>query len=388
MGFQTVKKFISVVVVFSVLATIGFLTSCGSQSKIKIGAVLAVTGPASFLGAPEDKTAQMMMDEINKSGGINGQQIEIIVKDTGGSPEKALSFTKQLIEEDKVTAIIGPSTSGESMAIKDLCQQSKVPMISCAAAQTIVDPVAGFVFQVPQKDSYIAKWIFTAMQKKGITNIAVFTSNTGFGAGGKAQLEKYAKDFGITIVLSEVYDKAATDLSAVLSKLKTLSVQAVVNWSIEPAQSIIAKNMKQLGITLPLYQSHGFANIKYAQAAGEAAEGIIFPAGKLLVATELPDTDPQKKVLLDYKTKYETMYKEDASTFGGHIYDCMLILKTVIEAEKTLDREKIAAGIAKIKNLPGVDGIFNYTETDHNGLGMDSIVLVTVKNGKFTLYKE
>lgn len=379
-------KILAAAVTVAMFLTVTAAVSWSQEKTIKIGAIFSVTGPAAFLGSPEQKTAMLLVDEINKNGGINGSKVELIVKDSGGSPEKAISFAKQLIEEDKVVAIVGPSTSGESMAIKELCQKSKMPLISCAAAETIVEPIASYVFKTPQKDSFVVKWIYQTMKKKKITKIGVLSSNTGFGAGGKAQLEKYAKEFGITIVISEVYDKAATDLSAVLTKVNSMGVQAIVNWSIEPAQSIIAKNMKQLNMDIPLFQSHGFGNIKYVQAVGEAADGIIFPCGRLLVAEELSDKNPQKALLMKYKTDYETLYKEDVSTFGGHAYDAILILKTAIENAKSTDADKIVKAIEKIKKLPGTAGIFNFSPKDHNGLQMDSISMLTVKNGKFALY--
>jgi branched-chain amino acid transport system substrate-binding protein len=376
-------------IILAVMTAVVFIGCEQAQkSPIKVGAVLAVTGPASFLGAPEEKTLTMLADEINKAGGIKGQKIEVIVKDTQANPENAISFTKQLIEEEKVIAIIGPSTSGESMAIKDLCQENKTILLSCAAAETIVEPVAPYVFKTPQKDSYAAIKIYQTMQKMGINRIGVVVSNAGFGLGGKAQLEKYAPENGIDIAIAEVYDKNATDLTAVLTKLKDKGVQAVVNWSIVPAQSIVAKNMRQLGMTIPLFQSHGFGNIKYAEAAGEAAEGIIFPCGRLLVADVLPAGHPQKEVLVKYKNDYEGKYKEDASTFGGHAYDSFMILVEAIKTAGADDVEKIRSTIENMKGFVGTGGIFNLTPTDHNGLGLDSFEMLTVKNGKFVLYEE
>lgn len=356
------------------------------SQTIRIGAIFAVTGPAAYLGAPEEKTARLLVEDINKSGGLLGRKVELIVKDSGGSSEKAVSFAKQLIDESEVCAIIGPSTSGESMAIRELCNKSKVPLVSCAAAETIVDPVLKYVFKTPQKDSYVAKWAFQTMKELGISKLAVVASNTGFGGGGKAQLEKYAPEFGIAVVMSEQYDASATDLSPLLAKVKASGAQAVINWSVEPAQSIIAKNMKQIDLRIPLFQSHGFGNIKYVQAAGAAADGIIFPCGRLTVAEQLPASDPQKALLLKYKQDYEAAYKEDVSTFGGHAYDALLIVATAIKNAKSADPTKIAEAIPKIKGLAGTAGIFTFSETDHNGLGMDSIIMQTVKNGRFALY--
>jgi branched-chain amino acid transport system substrate-binding protein len=355
-----------------------------AREPIKVGAILSVTGPASFLGSPEAKTLRMLTGEVNAKGGVDGRKIELIIKDSGGSPEKAISFAKQLIEEDHVFAIIGPSTSGETMKIKNIAEEGKTILLSCAAAQAIVNPVAKYVFKTPQKDSYAAEKILMQMKTMGIRKIGVVSGNTGFGKGGKAQLEKFAPKYGIDIVVNEVYDKNATDLTAIATKLKAAHVQAVVNWSIVPAQSIIAKNMRQIGMTVPLFQSHGFGNIKYVKAAGAAADGIIFPAGRLLVANKLPDGNPQKAVLMKYKKDYESRYHEEVSTFGGHAYDAFNILVRAIR-EAGPDESKVRDAIEHMKGFVGTGGIFNFSPTDHNGLGIDAFEMLTVKNGKFAV---
>ena len=358
-----------------------------AQDTIKVGAILAVTGPASNLGAPEARTLDMLVEDINAKGGIIGKKIELIVKDSGGSPEKAVSFAKQLIEEDKVFAIIGPSTSGETMAIKNLAEEGKTILLSCAAAEVIVNPLGKYVFKVAPKDSYAVMKIFQQMKKTNISKIGILSSNTGFGKAGKEQLEKLAPENGIQILISEVYDKSATDLTAEVTKLKAKGVQAIVNWSIEPAQSIVLKNARQIGLTIPVFQSHGFANIQYAQAAGVAAEGVIFPASRIIVADLLPDKHPQKPVVLAYKKAYESKYSEDVSTFGGHAYDALMILARAIR-EGGYDREKVRTSIEHIKGFIGTAGIFSFSPTDHNGLDIDSFVMLTVKDGKFALLEK
>lgn len=356
------------------------------KETIKVGAVLSITGPASFLGAPESKTLEMFADKINQSGGVLGHKIELIIKDTGGKPENAVSMTKQLIDENKVLAILGPSTSGETMAIKTICQEGGTILLSCAAAEDIVNPVASFVFKTPQKDSDAARWIFKTMKDKGITKVGVISSNDGFGMAGAKQLAALAPDSNITIAISEVYDKQATDLTDILTKLKGKDIQAVINWSIVPAQSLVAKNMKQVGLEVPLFQSHGFGNIKYVQAGGEAANGTIFPAGRLLVADVLPDNHPQKKLLLEYKKEYEEKYKEDVSTFGGHAYDALLILVEGIKKAKNTEPEAVRSAIETLQGVVGTAGIFNMSAQDHNGLTLDAFEMLTVKDGKFAIY--
>ncbi len=374
------------------LGTLLFTSSCApppSAEPVKIGALFSVTGPASFLGAPEEKTVQMLVEQINAAGGINGQKLQLVVKDTAGSPEKAVSFAKQLIEEEKVLAIIGPSTSGETMAIKDLCQENKMLLVSCAAAETIVNPVAKYVFKVPQKDSQAVTWIYRTMKEKGISNIAIVSSTDGYGAAGKKQLEDLAPAEGITILANEVYDKQATDLTDVLTKIKgNSSVQAVVNWSIVPAQSIVAKNMKQLGLNVPLFQSHGFGNLKYVQQAGVAAEGILFPASRLLIVEDLPDGHPQKEVLATYKKDYESRYKEEVSTFGGHSYDALMVVVEALKKAGEADREKVRDALETLTGFVGTAGVFNFSATDHTGLDLTAFEMLTVKDGKFVMYKK
>jgi branched-chain amino acid transport system substrate-binding protein len=370
----------------------GSLSVCSAAEEpkpIKIGAIFSVTGPAAFLGAPESRTVKMLADKINAEGGLLGRKLELIIKDSGGNPEKAVSFAKQLIEEDQVLAIVGPSTSGETMQIKNLCEENKMILVSCAAADAIVNPLARYVFKTPQKDSQAATWIYRTMKDKGITRIAILTGNDAFGASGKKQLEALAKTEGIEILANEVFDKQATDLTDVLTKVKnTPGVQAVVAWTVVPAQSIVAKNMRQLGMDVPLFQSHGFGNLKYVQQAGVAAEGILFPAGRLLVVDDLPDSHPQKKVLAAYKKDYETQYKEDVSTFGGHAYDAFMIVVEGIKKAGSTDRDKVRDAIEQLHGFVGTAGIFNYSPTDHTGLDLSAFEMLTVKGGKFTLLKK
>ncbi len=376
-----IAKVLLVVLMFVIATAVSPVLAADT---IKVGAILAVTGPASFLGAPESKTLAMLADEINAQGGINGKMVELIIKDSGASPEKAISFAKQLIEEEKVLAIIGPSTSGETMKIKNIMEEAKAILLSCAAAEVIVNPVAKYVFKTPQKDSFAARKIFMQMQKMGIKKIGVVVGNTGFGKAGKAQLEKIAPEYGIEILISEVYDKKATDLTAVVTKVKAKNAEALINWSIVPAQSIVIKNMKQIGYNVPIFQSHGFGNIKYVKSAGAAAEGVIFPAGRLLVANTLYEGHPQKKVLEKYKKDYESKFGEDVSTFGGHAYDAFMILVEAIKKVGT-NKEKVRDAIENTKGFVGTGGIFNFSPEDHNGLDIDAFEMLTVKDGQFTV---
>jgi len=350
----------------------------------KVGAIFAITGPAAWLGTPERNTAKMIEEEINAAGGINGHPLEIIIEDTVGDATRTVTATKKLITKDEVLAIVGPSRSGTTMAVIPIVEEAKVPLISCAAAETIVVPVKRWVFKTPQKDSDAAVRIYETMKLQGISKTAIITATSGFGDQGRKQLKKLAPELEIEIVADETYGPDDTDMTAQLTKIKASEAQAVVNWSIVPGQVIVAKNMRQLGMEIPLFQSHGFGNIKYAQTAGEAGEGIIFPCGRLLAVDTLPDDHPQKEVLAKYKKEYEAKYEEDVSTFGGHAWDGLQLVIAALR-EVGPDREKIRDYIENTNNFVGTGGIFNFSPEDHSGLTKDAFEMLTVKNEKFVV---
>jgi branched-chain amino acid transport system substrate-binding protein len=339
-------------------------------APLKIGALLSVTGPAANLGAPEARTLEMLVAELNANGGVAGRRVELLLK--------------QLVDEDQVFAIIGPATSGESIAVKQIANDARTLLLSCAAAEVITTPVLPYVFKVAPKDRYAAEMIFGQMRKMGVKRIGFLSSNTGFGKAGKEQVEKLAPSFGIEIAASEVYDKAATDLTAEVTKLKAANVDALLNWSIEPAQAIVIKNARQIGMTVPIFQSHGFANVQYARAAGAAAEGVMFPASRIVVAESLAANDPLRPVVVSYKTGYEARYKEDVSTFGGHAHDALGILVRAVK-EAGLDREKVRSAVENMKGFVGTAGVFTFSPADHNGLSIDAFEMLTVKGGKFVV---
>ncbi|MBM9604734.1 ABC transporter substrate-binding protein [Desulfopila inferna] len=363
---------------------------CGvaSANTLKIGAILSVSGPTAFLGVPEANTLEMLVESINARGGINGEMIELIIKDSAGQKEKAVSYAKQLIEEEKVFAILGPTRTGSTMAIKGLCEKSETLLISCASSKMIVDPVARFVYKSPQNDSLAVRKILEHMQKNNISKIGVAAGGTGFGKLGKMFTEELAPEYGITVISSEVYAPNVTDLSSLVAKWKgTGEIEAVINWSIVPAQTILAKNMRQANWDVPLYLSHGFGNIKYVEVGGKAMEGVIFPAGRLLIAETLDDSNPQKKVLVEYKQDYEAKFSEPVSTFGGHAYDAMMILVQALEEVGVADKMKVRENIENM-SFVGTGGIFQFTPEDHSGLDINAFEMMTVKDGKFVQYRE
>lgn len=375
------------------LLVCGFIWGCAEKEEveappIKIGAVFSVTGPAAKLGGPEKNAAEMIAQEINAAGGINGRMIQIIIEDDQGVEENTVNALQKLINLDNVVAIIGPTRSGNGIAAAAICEEAKIPLVSCAAAwiqlfpgNDTSKPMYKYVFKTPQNDLHCARTIFNDCKAKGYTKVAIITGTTGFGAAGRAELLRQAPEYGIDIVADDTYPPDASDLTPQLTRIKARNPQALINWSIVPAQGLIAGQVKQLNMDLQLYQSHGFGNKGYIQPA---AEGILFPAGRLLILDDIDQSHVQYSVLSKFKTDYEAKFNEEVSTFAGHAYDALHLVFNAIRA-KGDDRDSIRDGLEAQKNFIGTAGVFNMTPTDHCGLSDEAFAMLTVKDQEFRL---
>jgi branched-chain amino acid transport system substrate-binding protein len=356
-----------------------------AQEPIRVGSFLAVTGPASFLGDPEQKTLQMQIDKINADGGVLGRKLELVAYDSAGDAEKARTFVKRLIEQDKVDVIIGGSSTGETMAAIPLAEAAGIPFVSLAGSVAIVEPVKKWVFKTPHTDRMACDKIFVDMKARGVTKAALISGSGGFDKSMRAECLKVAPNHGITIVADETYGAADTDMTAQLTKIKGSGAQAVLNAGFGQGPAIVTRNYKQLGVGLPLYQSHGVASKEYVKLSGDAAEGVRLPAAALLVAELLPAGDAQKPVVTAYRGAYEGKYKSDVSTFGGHAYDGLMLYVNAVKAAGTTDKAKVRDAIEGTKGYVGTGGVVNMSATDHMGLDLSAFRMLEVKNGTWSL---
>ena len=330
----------------------------------------------------------MLEAQINAAGGINGRKIEIIIEDDQASPAKTVLAFKSLVNRHKVAAIIGPSTSGATLAIKPFAERFKVPVVACAAAATIVNPVNPWVFKTAQNDADAARSIFDKARQLGIKKMAIMSSTDGFGNAGRGQLKAIAPDYEISIVADETYGPKDTDMTAQLTKIKGTDAQAIINWSIVPAQTTVLRNRTQLGMTMPFFQSHGFGNINYARSAGKSADGVLFPQGRILAVDTVADDHAQKPVIARYKKDYEAQAKTDVSAFGGYANDSLMLVVDAIKAVGG-DRAKIREHLENRKNFVGVSGIFNFSPENHVGLGFSIAArIIEEQQGKMIVESE
>ncbi|MCX7822410.1 MAG: ABC transporter substrate-binding protein [Syntrophobacterales bacterium] len=384
---------------FTIVVLVGSISLLFAEEKkeskkdpIKIGALFALSGPASSIGTPTKLVAQMVTDKINKEGGINGRPIELVFGDTESDPTKALMVAKRLVEQEGVIALIGPTRTDSGMAIKPYIEEKGIPTIMTIGGDPVI---AGgkfgsykWTFKTPQRTSTAVRKIYGYLKKQGIKRVAIIHATDGFGRDGLSWLKDIAPEFGIELVAIESFDVNDADMTTQLTKIKSSNPEVVICWTIGPAGAKVARNFKQLALPMPLIQCHGQPDPKYIELAGTAAEGTIMPSTKLMVANQLPDSDPQKPIVLEFIRLYKDVYQFDKqypiNTHSGYAWDALMLLAQAMKKAGT-DREAIRTELENIKGYVGVSGIFNLTPEDHNGLGTDSLVIVKIENASWKL---
>lgn len=354
-----------------------------AADAIKIGAVVSATGPASFLGDPQQKTLEMYVQKINAAGGVLGRKLELVLYDDASDANKANAFTRRLIMQDEVDVILGASTTGSTMAMVPQAEAAKVPMISLAAASVIVEPVKPWVFKMPHSDRMAAEKVLGEMKQRGFTQFALLSDTGGFGKSGRTETLKLAGTLGLKVAEDQTYGEKDTDITPQLTRIKSSPAQAILVFGTGQAPAIIARNYQQLAMKQPLYTTHGQASTEFIRIAGKSSEGIRMPSPALLIAQALPDSDTQKKVSVSYAKDYESQAKMDVSTFGGYAHDALFLLVDAIKRAGGTDKQKVRDAIEATSGFVGVSGIYKMSATDHMGLDVSAFRMVEVKEGVF-----
>jgi branched-chain amino acid transport system substrate-binding protein len=365
-----------------------FQATVHAGEPIRIGAIFSVTGPASFLGEPERNTAKMLEEDLNKAGGLLGRKVEVIVYDDESDATKAVTAVDRLIKRDRVVAVIGPSTSGSTLAIIPKIEEAKIPLISCAAAKKIVEPIKRWVFKTPQSDALAVRKIYQHAKKAGLSRLAILTASDAFGAAGREELKELAPPAGLTVIADEVFGPKDTDMTAQLTRIKGTAAQAIIVWGTNPGPAVVARNRVQLKIGLPLYMSHGVASPKFIELAGpENAEGILLPAGRLIAEAQVPPDHPQKVILANYIKEYESRFKQPTSTFGGYAWDAIMLVTQAAKRAKSVEPAAIRDVLETTRGFWGTTGEYNFSAEDHNGLTEEAFVMVRITKGDWEMLR-
>ena len=361
-------------------------TAGSATAQVKVGAVLSASGPASFLGDPERKTLDLYVEDINRQGGVNGQKLQLVIYDDGGDANAARTFATRLVEEDKVAAMVGGTTTGTTLAMIPGFEDAQIPFISLAGAVQIIEPVRKWVFKTPHTDRMACEKIFDDLKRRKLTTVALISGTDAFGKSMRDQCVAVAPKAGITIAYEETYGPADSDMTPQLTKIKAATgIQAVVCAGFGQGPAIVTRNYRQLGIEYPLYQSHGVASKQFVGLAGAAANGVRLPAAALLVANKLPDSDRQKPVVVGYQNTFETKTGQSVSTFGGHAYDGLMILVEAAKRAGGFDSGKLRDEIERTKTYVGTGGVVTMSPSDHLGLDLSAFRLLEIKDGDWIM---
>jgi branched-chain amino acid transport system substrate-binding protein len=370
--------------IFVLIIVTGIAMAAGeSKAPYVVGAFVSASGPNAPLGVPERDTLAMVEQLINKKGGINGHPLKVIIEDDASDNTGAVKAAKKLIEQDNVCAIIGGSGTGPSLAVAPIAESAGVAQMSMAAGIAITNPIKKWVFRVAPMDAIVVAKLFDYFKTKNISKFAIIYDSNAFGVSGRDQLKLLAPKYNMTVAAEESFASKDTDMTVQLTKIRTTGAQAIVCWGTNPGPAQVAKSAQLLGITTPLFMSHGVANQAFIDQAGPAADGVTLAAVKLIVADQLAGSDPQKKVLKAYAEAFQKQYGRSADHYGGHAWDALNI---IVQALRKVgdDRTKLRDEIEKTVNFSGIGGIFNYSPVNHDGL-KESCTMIKIVKGKWTL---
>lgn len=375
----------------TLLAAIGLaFAATAAQADIKVGVTLSATGPAASLGIPEKNTFSLL------PATIGGEKVSYIVLDDGSDTTSAVKNTRKLLTEDKVDVLVGSTVTPNSLAMIDIAAEAATPMVSMAASARIVEPVDDkkrWVFKTPQNDAQMSTAIIEHMTSNGVKTVAFIGFADAYGEGWYEQFKSVAEARKLTIVANERFNRTDTSVTGQVLKVIAAKPDAVLIAGSGTPAALPQKTLKERGYAGKYYQTHGVANNDFLRVCGKDCEGTFLPAGPVLVASQLPDSNPVKKAALEYITKYEAAHgKGSVSTFGAHAWDAGVLLQAAIpvalKKAKPGTQEFRAAlrdALEGIKEQPGAHGIFNMSATDHLGFDQRARVMVQIQNGAWKL---
>jgi branched-chain amino acid transport system substrate-binding protein len=368
------------------------LLATTATAQIKVGVIVSATGPAASLGIPERNTVALLPKRVAN------QDIEYIILDDASDTTTAVQNARKLIQENKVDVIIGTTTTPASLAMIDVVAEAKVPKISLAASESIIAPVdakRSWVFKTPQTDAIMAAAIVQHMVANKIKTVGYIGFNDAYGEGWFNELQKERATTRHPHRRQRTLQPQRHERHRTGPQDRRGPPRRRADRRVGRSGRRAAEALNDRGYRGKIYQTHGVANSDFLRVGGKDVEGAILPAGPILVAEQLPDTNPNKRVSLNYIEAYEARYGEGSrSTFGAHMYDAGLLLQKAIPAALKKGKPGTAAfrdglrdALEGTRNVIGTHGIFNMSATNHLGLDNRSRVMVTIENGTWKLLK-
>lgn len=352
---------------------------------IKIGSFVSLTGPGAFLGEPTKKTLELFVADLNKSGGINGRKVELVLYDSKSNAKDAAALGRRLIDQDEVDIIVGGTSTGETMAIVQTVQDAQIPFISLAGATVIVDPVKKYVFKTPHTDRMSLEKVFKQVAVEGGSKVALLSGAGGYDQSCRKNAADLAPRMNIKLVADEQHGTGDTDMTAQLTNIRGAGADAILYCGFGAPSSIVAKNYKQLAIKPRLYMTVGVGSRAYIEGADGAAEGSRVTGSAFLAFKDLSPSDPIYAISKKFYEAYRSSFNEEPSNFAGYAYDGMLLATEALRKAGSTDKEKVRDAVERLRGVAGVNGVYNMSATDHLGINADTLRTLEVRGGEFRL---
>lgn len=377
------------------------LTACGGEesasadsSTYKVGVLLDLTGPYAAVAEPQKLAAELFEKQIDEAGGIDGHEVDFVYLDSKSSETEAVNQFRRFATQENVVAVIGPSASGGAIALKPIAESMKLPLIAPVSTAVLAQPASPYSYKnfLAAVDSMTAQLEYAAGE--GMTKVAMLSSNNAYGQEPQAEFQSVAEELGLEVVADETFAPEASDMTSQLSVIERADPDVVLVWSVAPANAVIAKNAAAMNFEPTLFQGPGAGSFSYLELGGDAVEGTLVQAGKILVPDQIPADDPQKQAIEDYVDAWHGEYDDEPSQYDAGAWDSLLILQRAIEemsGEPTSVpdiRNAIEESLeTNIKDVAGVGAVYTFSEDVHGPIGSDELAILKVENGAFQLEK-
>ncbi len=368
---------------------LGFLAPALAQ--VKIGVVTSATGPTALVGIPQKNTVPLLPTKI---GNLT---VEYFSRDDASDSTNSVTEVKKLISEQNIDALIGPSGSPNAMGVIQFAAEAGVPMLAPVGTAAVVLPMTEpkkWVFKTTQNDDIIAKALVDHMVKAKVKTVGFIALNDPYGENWAKVFGELAQKNGIQIVASERFLRTDQSVTAQALKVIAANPQAVLVAAAGGPTVLPQKTLVESGYKGQIYQTHGAALDAFLKLGGKSVEGTILAASLMLVLPEIADSNPSKKMAMDYIAAYEKANGSKPATFGANVYDAGLLLQKAIPVAaakaKPGTKEFRAAlrdALEQTKELVATQGVYNMTPADHSGFDERGRELITVKDGQWKLLK-
>ena len=364
------------------IASLSAAALAQTAEPVKIGALIPLSGPGAAIGAAFEKGLQTGLAGLPDKR-LAGRPFQLKVYDTEGSSNKAGELFRRLADNDEVDVVIGPSFSGEALAISPIANRMKVPTISSAGAEAVTNPATPYMFSVNPHDRLIVGSVLETFKSRNYKRVGLIYSMDGYGQSGGNMLKQLAPAAGIELVAVETFNMQDTSVSPQLLKIQQTNPDVVLVWSNNPGPIIVLRNARDLGLRKPFFVSYANTTNAFPAQAGPAADGVYAIGLAIAVADTLPEADSRKPVLATLAKAHRERYGAAPDLTAGLGYDSVLVLEQALrKVQGPANRDAIRNALIGAK-VCGSTGCLQFTDQDHRGHGPNAMALMQVKDGKW-----